>query len=73
MAWNVNIIVPDNVPADAEIALTSGMEGPGKTLVGVHGNRRVSISYQPQPEISMLNQTPNMVSLYDAQLAARRR
>jgi hypothetical protein len=73
MAWNVNIVVPDNVPADAEIALTSGMEGPGKTLVGVHGNRRVSISYQPQPEISMLNQTPNMVSLYDAQLAARRR
>jgi hypothetical protein len=72
-AWNVRVVIPDSVPADAEVQLTSGVEGPGKTIIGVHGNRRLSINYQPQPRIELLNQAPSAASLYDAQLAARRR
>jgi hypothetical protein len=72
-AWNIRVVVPDSVPADAEVELTSGIEGPGKTIVGVHGNRRLSISYRPQPRTELLNQEPATASLYDMQLAARRR
>jgi hypothetical protein len=72
-AWNVRVVIPDSVPTDAEVQLTSGIEGPSKTIIGVHGNRRLLINYQPQPRIELLNQTPSTASLYDAQLAARRR
>jgi hypothetical protein len=72
-AWNVRVIVPDNVPADAEVALTSGIEGPGKAIIGLHGNRPVTVSYRPEPRVELLNAVPASTSLYAAQLAARAR
>jgi hypothetical protein len=72
-AWNIHVVVPDDVPADAEVTLFSGVEGPGKTIVGVHGNRRFAVEYQPQARVLDLNAEPAAPSLYEAQSAARRR
>ncbi len=72
-AWNVEIVVPDAVPAGATVTLFSGVEGPGKTIVGMRGNRRLAVEYNPQPVVQALNAAPSVPSLYAAQLAARMR
>lgn len=71
-AWNIRVVMPDEVPADAEVTLFSGIEGPGKTIVGLHGNRRIAVAYRPQPHLIDLNAEPAVASLYEAQSEARR-
>ncbi len=71
-AWNLQLVVPDNVPADANVTVYSGMEGPGKTIVGLHGNRPLTLQYTPAPAAVIdLNSRPAVPSLYQAQLQAR--
>ncbi len=43
--------MPDGVPADAEVAITSGLEGPGERIVGLHANRPIAVEYRPTPYI----------------------
>lgn len=72
--WNAKLVIPDSVPADATVAITSGLEGPGERIVGLHANRKISVSYNPTPYIEGTGQAVDAApSLYDYQLARRRR
>jgi hypothetical protein len=70
--WNLNV-VSDGVPADTAVTLTSGIEGPGVRLVGLHGDRPVRVSYQPAGYEEMTGTSVAAApSLYDYQLARRK-
>ena len=72
--WNARLVMPGSVPADATVAITSGLEGPGERIVGLHANRKIAVSYTPAPYIEGTGQTVDAVpSLYEYQLARRRR
>src|SRR3546814_5040728 len=45
--WNAKLVMPGSVPADATVAITSGLEGPGERIVGLHANRKIRVSYTP--------------------------
>ncbi|HMO74759.1 MAG TPA: hypothetical protein PKD48_05395, partial [Sphingopyxis sp.] len=65
---------PDAVPADAKLTITSGIEGPGERIVGLHADRAIDVSYTPAPYIEATGQALDAVpSLYDWQLARRKR
>jgi hypothetical protein len=72
--WNARLVMPDTVPADAAVTISSGLEGPGERIVGLHANRKISVEYNPAPYIEATGQAIDAVpSLYDWQLARRRR
>lgn len=72
--WNARLVVPDTVPADATVTISSGLEGPGERIVGLHANRKIAVEYNPAPYIEATGQAIDAVpSLYDWQLARRRR
>jgi len=72
--WNAKLVVPESVPADAAVAITSGLEGPGERIVGLHANRNITVSYDPAPYIEGTGQAVDAApSLYEYQLARRRR
>jgi hypothetical protein len=72
--WNAKLVMPESVPADATVAITSGLEGPGERIVGLHANRKISVSYNPAPYIEGTGQAVGAApSLYEYQLARRRR
>ena len=72
--WNARLVMSGDVPADAEVAITSGLEGPGERIVGLHANRPIRVHYTPEPYIEGTGQAVDAVpSLYDHQLARRRR
>ena len=72
--WNAKLVVPESVPADATVAITSGLEGPGERIVGLHANRNITVSYDPAPYIEGTGQAVDAApSLYEYQLARRRR
>ncbi|MEQ5787238.1 hypothetical protein J3454_04970 [Erythrobacter sp. NFXS35] len=71
--WNLKLVFPQTVPQDAVIAITSGLEGPGARVVGLHGNRQLALDYRPGPYAEMLNEAVAAApSLYEYQLALRR-
>ena len=72
--WNAKLVMPESVPADATVTITSGLEGPGERIVGLHANRRIAVRYTPAPYIEGTGQAVDAVpSLYEYQLARRRR
>ena len=72
--WNAKLVMPGNVPADATVTISSGLEGPGERIVGLHANRKIAVSYNPAPYIEGTGQAVDAApSLYDYQLARRRR
>jgi hypothetical protein len=71
--WNVRLVFDEALPKNARVALTSGLEGPGSYLIGFHGNRPLAIEYMPTPFTQGLNNVPAIPSLYDYQLAQRRK
>ncbi|QJB70261.1 hypothetical protein [Parasphingorhabdus halotolerans] len=72
--WNINLFTPDSVPADATVNITSGLEGPGKTIAGLHGNRRYSVTYDPEATITATNEAITQApSLYDYQMSQRKK
>ncbi|MBL0914151.1 MAG: hypothetical protein IBJ13_01105 [Sphingopyxis sp.] len=72
--WNAKLVMPDSVPAGATVAITSGLEGPGERIVGLHANRPIGVRYNPTPYIKGTNSAVTAVpSLYDYQLAKRRK
>ena len=72
--WNATLVMPDSVPADATVTVTSGLEGPGERIVGLHANRPISVRYNPAPYIEGTNSAVTGVpSLYDYQLARRQK
>lgn len=71
--WNARLIMPDSVPAGATVAITSGLEGPGERIVGLHANRPIQVRYNPAPYMEGIGQPVDAApSLYDYQLARRR-
>jgi hypothetical protein len=71
--WNIRLVMPPSVPADAVVTITSGLEGPGARIVGLHGDRTLALRYRPDPYLEMLNQAVDAVpSLYDYQMERRR-
>lgn len=73
MQWNVRLEFDETLPKNARVALTSGLEGPGAYLVGFNANRPLTIEYTPTPYVEALNTAPAIPSLYDHQLAQRRK
>ena len=72
--WNAALVMPESVPADATVAINSGLEGPGERIVGLHANRPIAVHYNPAPYIEGTNAPVAAVpSLYDYQLARRRK
>jgi hypothetical protein len=72
--WNAKLVMPERVPADATVAITSGLEGPGERIVGLHANRKINVSYNPAPYIEGTGQAVDAApSLYEYQLARRQR
>jgi hypothetical protein len=72
--WNARLVMPDTVPADATVAITSGLEGPGERIVGLHANRKIEVRYNPAPYIERTGTAVTAApSLYEYQLARRRR
>ena len=72
--WNARLVMPGSVPADATVAITSGLEGPGERIVGLHANRKITVDYTPAPYIEGTGQAVVAVpSLYEYQLARRPR
>lgn len=71
--WNTRLIFDETVSANAEVQITSGLEGPGQHLVGMSGNRRIHVSYDPEPYAEGINLSLTAVpSLYEYQLRKRR-
>jgi hypothetical protein len=71
-SWNLNV-VSEGAPAEGAVMLTSGIEGPGVRLVGLHGNRPVRVNYQPVGYEEMTGTSVAAApSLYDYQLAKRK-
>ena len=70
--WNVRLVIPDQVPADATVAITSGLEGPGARIVGLHANRKLTVNYDPAPYVADTNKViAGAPSLYDYQMQQR--
>ena len=70
--WNVRLVIPDRVPADATVAITSGLEGPGARIVGLHANRKLTVNYDPAPYVADTNKViAGAPSLYDYQMQQR--
>lgn len=69
--WNLEVIVEGGAERSEPVRLLGLAEGPSARIVGVHGNRTVDVEYFPQPFLSGLNETPDVPSLYDWQLAQR--
>lgn len=72
--WNARLVMPESVPANATVTISSGLEGPGERIVGLHANRKIEVRYNPAPYLEAMGQELGVVpSLYDWQLARRRR
>ncbi|WP_435417012.1 hypothetical protein WAB17_08930 [Parerythrobacter aurantius] len=70
--WNIRLEIAGDMPESEVVRITSGLEGPGARIVGLHGNRRFEVDYRPDPYIEGTNAVPAIPSLYDYQLARRR-
>jgi hypothetical protein len=71
--WNIKLDVAGGPAAGEAVKVTSGLEGPGAYIVGLHGNRPIEVDYKPTPYIEGTNASINGIpSLYDFQLAKRR-
>ncbi len=70
--WNINVQVLNNHDLPSNILLNGMLEGPYANLIGVHGNKKIDIKYEPSPYIELLNSDLHKVpSLYDYQLQKR--
>lgn len=71
--WNIQVKVGAGALPGERVLLTGLDEGPDARIVGVSGNRPLSIDYRPAPYVERLNDPMKDVpSLYDYQLNRRR-
>lgn len=68
--WNLNVQVTN--PSDKPVLLYGMKDGPFARIIGVNGNAKFEVKYEPEPYIEFLN-TPieQIPSLYDYQLKKR--
>lgn len=71
--WNLKVNVRSGAERHETVRLTGLAEGPEARIVGVSGNRKFDVIYDPAPYMERLNHPMNDVpSLYEYQLAKRR-
>ena len=71
--WNLNIVVESGADRAETVTLDGLAEGPEAFIIGVHGNRDFEVDYRPAPKALMVNQEPEVRSLYEWQLKQRKR
>ncbi|WP_395344011.1 glycosyl hydrolase family 28-related protein [Ningiella sp. W23] len=73
-AWNLRLIVESGAPGDMPLHVEGIAEGPDARIVGLSGNRELSLEYIPAPYVESLNKRiAHIPSLYDYQLSLRLR
>jgi hypothetical protein len=71
--WNVRLVTPDAAAHGTPLTITSGLEGPGARIVGLHADGPVTVDYAPNAYVEGLGApVTGAPSLYDYQLAQRR-
>lgn len=70
--WNLKVLVESGAARDESVMLEGLAEGPDAFIAGIHGNRDFSVDYRPAPRLLMVNQEPEILSLYDWQLQRRK-
>ncbi len=72
-AWNVRLVFDPGPPKGESILVTSGLEGPGARIIGMHGNQPIEIDYRPTAYIEGTNGPVTAApSLYEFQLLQRK-
>lgn len=70
--WNLEVVIEGAAPWDAEVTLRGLKQGIGENVIGVYGNRRLSVIYPDAARIEGVNVCIDAApSLYDHQLAQR--
>lgn len=71
--WNVNVIINGGVAADGPVVMQGGSEGPDARVIGMHGNRTITLDHTPAPYLESMNSRVDTVpSLYYYQLDQRK-
>ena len=66
--WNLKVLVDGSVAPGAEMVVLEDSGGPEARVIGLHGNRRIRLDYEPAPYAEMLGMRVTAVpSLYDWQ------
>ncbi len=69
--WNIEVQLKKPNNLNDTFILNGMQDGPYARVIGVHGNHKFQIDYQPKAYIEMTNEMPNIESLYDYQLNKR--
>jgi len=70
--WNIKINILDHLNSEKPIVLNGMKDGPFARVVGVTGNHKFEVSYEPMSYIEYVNQSlENVPSLYKYQLKQR--
>lgn len=73
-SWNIKVIVEGGPLPGESVRIDAVDEGPKARIVGLHGNRTLTLDYRPKPVIQRLNQSmQDMPSLYRQQQLKRLR
>ncbi len=70
--WNIEVNLLDGFNSENPVVLNGMKDGPFARVVGVTGNHKFEVSYEPMSHIEFVNQSIEMVpSLYKYQLKQR--
>lgn len=70
--WNLEVVIDANVAPGEAVTILGGSEGPAARIVGMHGNRPITLDHRPTPYIEMHGEPVRAApSLYDWQLHQR--
>ncbi|QSB28931.1 hypothetical protein [Flavobacterium sp. CLA17] len=70
--WNLNVQVINPEEIQKPVLLYGMKDGPFARIIGVNGNAKFEVKYEPDPYVEFLNQSMEKVpSLYDYQLKKR--
>lgn len=68
--YNIDVRV-EGAAAGAGLVLKGPADGPGARLIGIHGNRNLTIEYGPDAYLEQINEIPSVPSLLNWQLERR--
>lgn len=72
--WNMELVVEGGMAPDETLAVQGLAEGPAARIIGLYGNREITLDYRPTPLTSHLGRPVTHIrSLYDFQLSQRAR
>ncbi|WAC48295.1 glycosyl hydrolase family 28-related protein [Asticcacaulis sp. SL142] len=72
--WNLEIVIEGGAPWNATVELRGLKQGVGENIIGVYGNRRLTVTYPRAARIEGVNSSYEAApSLYDYQTSKRKR